>query len=81
MQDNEELNVLNNEGEEAKTGGDSESEKMAETGKEEAEESCKEKAKNETAETDEGANLGEERKEAPIINKVSVDKELLQVNS
>ncbi|RVW84135.1 hypothetical protein CK203_053562 [Vitis vinifera] len=74
---NEELNIQNNEGE-AKASGDTEPEKVAGMGKEEAEEFGKEKTNNKTSGTNEGTNLGEERKEAPIINKVAVDKELLQ---
>ncbi|RVW32034.1 hypothetical protein CK203_097412 [Vitis vinifera] len=57
---------------------DTEPEKVAGMGKEEAEEFGKEKTNNKTSGTNEGTNLGEERKEAPIINKVAVDKELLQ---
>ena len=66
MQSNEKVNMQNNEGE-GKASGDTEPEKVAGMEKEGTEKSGEEETDNKTAEINEWANIGKERKETPPL--------------
>ncbi|XP_034697101.1 uncharacterized protein LOC117922966 isoform X3 [Vitis riparia] len=63
---NEKVNMQNNEGE-GKASGDTEPEKVAGMEKEGTEKSGEEETDNKTAEINEWANIGKERKETPPL--------------
>uniref|UniRef100_F6H7I2 Uncharacterized protein n=1 Tax=Vitis vinifera TaxID=29760 RepID=F6H7I2_VITVI len=63
----EKVNMQNNEGE-GKASGDIEPEKVAGMEKEGTEKSGEEETDNKTAEINEWANIGKERKETPPLN-------------